>query len=104
MKTRFLKLMMTAMGLLIAFSCQKDEVKATIQPSSDVKITLSATNTTLVLDSTAAATTNATSINWGAADFGASVSVTYTLQFDTTNFSNPVSIVIGNNLAHAFTK
>jgi hypothetical protein len=97
--------------LLLAFvglfdACQKDDVKAVINPASGVSMTLTPSATTVVLDSTAAATTTAATLTWNAPNYGVQVSVTYTLQIDsmTGGFINPTIVNLGNVATQAYTK
>lgn len=87
---------------LLFSSCQKDELKAVVQPGAAP--TLQASTTTLALQSTDAAK-EAVTFSWGAVDYGYPAAVTYTLQFDKkgNGFKAPIEIASANSLKKTFT-
>jgi hypothetical protein len=89
--------------LLLLGSCKKDEVRAVLNPGTPPVLTASVS--TLVLDSTNAASKDAITFSWPAADYGAKVAVTYTLQVDSAgkNFSSAQNVEIGTALSKTFT-
>src|SRR3954470_23181785 len=94
MKSIFNKLFLVGTAALLIASCKKDEVKAVLQQPSTT--TLTASETTLVLDSTNKSNT-AVTFSWPAFDYGYSANVAYTLQFDSAagNFAKPFEVLIG---------
>jgi hypothetical protein len=97
MKTMMSKLIMIGAAGVLLWSCQGNDTKAVINPATTVSFSATATATTLVLDSTNAKTTTATVVSWKAANYGAQLSVDYTLQADTTSaFSTPNSTDLGS--------
>jgi hypothetical protein len=96
MKPIFNKLFLAITTVLLIASCKKDEVKAVLQQPSSTTLTASAT--TLVLDSANKSNT-AVTFSWPAFDYGYDADVTYTLQFDSTagNFTKPYEVLIGVN-------
>jgi len=67
---------------------------------------LSASTTTLVLDSANASATKAITFSWPVVNFGDNVLVSYTLQLDSVagNFAKPVSVPLGSGLSQSYTK
>jgi hypothetical protein len=96
MKPIINKLFFVVGALVLIASCKKDEVKAVLQKPSTTTLTASAT--TLVLDSANKSNT-AITFSWPEFDYGYSADVTYTLQFDSTadNFAKPYEVLIGVN-------
>src|ERR1700690_3476080 len=106
MKTLLSKLMLVGIAGILIGSCKDNDTKAVINPTSSVSMTMNATVTTVVLDSTNAKTTTATVISWTAAKYGANLSVDYTVEADTTNaFTKPVLTDLGSYiLTQTYTK
>jgi len=85
-------------ALLVSLaSCQKDDVRTTIQPGAGATLTSSANN--LVLQQTSS-TNNAVTYTWTPVSFGYAAVVSYSLQFDKKggDFSAPVSFDAGTDL------
>ena len=84
-------------GLLAFASCKKDEARAIAKVGSSAS--LSASSTTLVMDSTKS-TSDAVTFSWTAASYNYSAVVTYSLEFDvpTDSFASPTSVSIGSNV------
>ncbi len=89
-------------SLLFLSSCKKDEVKALLNPSGG--ITLTATQTTLVLVQANGANT-AVSFAWDKANFGFAAGINYTLQLAKggTNFATATSTSVNMETALAST-
>lgn len=87
-------------ALLLLASCQKDEIRAVVQPGTAPTLTASTSTPTLQL---ADAAKEAVAFSWGAVDYGYPAAVTYTLQFDKKGnaFKAPVEIANGNALKKA---
>ena len=87
--------------LLLLAGCQKDEIKAVVQPGAAP--TLQASATTLTLQAADAAK-DAVTFSWPAVDYGYPAAVTYTLQFDkkSNGFKAPIEITTGNSLNKSF--
>src|ERR1700744_4309185 len=104
MKTIFFnKFLMTSAVLLVVLAgCKKNIPMATLTPGTTQ---LTATSSTLVLDSTGAASKTAVTLSWPAVNFGAQVAVTYTLQIDSVNgnFAKPTSINMNGSTSKTFT-
>lgn len=100
MKTHILSWFGLLAGLWLA-GCQKDEIKAVVQPGAAP--TLQASSSTLTLQSTDAAK-DAVTFSWGAVDYGYPAAVTYTLQFDKkgNNFKAPIEVGNANSLKKTF--
>src|SRR5256885_14416146 len=96
MKPIYNKFFLAITTLLLIASCKKDEVKPVLQQPSSITLTASAT--TLVLDSANKSNT-AVTFSWPAFEYGYNADVTYTLQFDSTggNFAKPYEVLIGVN-------
>jgi starch-binding outer membrane protein SusE/F len=103
MNKLFKFLLLPGVAVFLFYSCKKDETLSVLKMGAAFT-ELSATTTTLVLDSTNAANTNAITLNWPAVNYGEKVAVTYTLQLDSINdnFIKPVNISLGNNLSKSF--
>ncbi len=102
MKNVFNKIFLFGLASLLLWSCKKDEVRAYIR---DGVSSLSASSTTLVLDSSNSGSNDAVTFTWPATDFGAKVAVKYTLEIDSVNgaFAKPMIYALGNNLSKKFT-
>lgn len=98
MKTQLCKLMVIGVAGVLIGSCQKNETTPVVKSASTVDITVATSANNLVLDSTKASTTMATTLSWNAANYGAKVSVDYTLQADSANgtFASPTSVDLGS--------
>lgn len=103
MRASYAVLAFTGLLLLLLGACKKDEVQAVLNPGTAPVLKASASS--LVLDSTNAASTNAITFTWPATDFGARVAVNYTLQIDSvgSNFAKPRNVDIGTALTKSFT-
>jgi hypothetical protein len=103
MKTVFNKFLFAGTILLVVLAgCQKNIPQAVLTPPSPSLLT--ASSSTLVLDSTNAATTTALTLTWPAVNFGAQVAVTYILQIDSVNdnFAKPVTVNLATGLAMSY--
>jgi len=98
--------------IIIAFlsltACKKDEQQAVLKQGTFLTTAssgLTASSTTLVLDSTNAANKQALTFTWPAVNFNTQVAVTYTLQIDTinNNFAKPVTVTLVNGLSTSYT-
>lgn len=100
MKTQLLSWLGLAVALLMA-GCQKDEIKAVVQPGAAPA--LQASTTTLALQAADAAK-DAITFSWGAVDYGYPAAVTYTLQFDKkgNSFKAPIEMANANSLKKTF--
>ncbi|HWK07560.1 MAG TPA: SusE domain-containing protein [Puia sp.] len=101
-------LIIVAMGLLSLTACKKDEQRAVLKEGSFTAsgaAGLVASSTTLTLDSTNAANTQALSFTWPAVNFNTPVAVTYTLQIDSANgnFAKPQTVTLVNGLSKSYT-
>ncbi len=86
---------------LLISACQKDEVRAVVQPGTAPTLTASSNALTL---QAADATKDAVSFAWNPVDYGYPAAVTYTLQFDKkgNGFKAPIEIANGSGLKKAF--
>jgi hypothetical protein len=103
MKIIFNRLAMVAAALLIVLpGCKKNLPQATLTPGAAM---LTASATTVVLDSTGGGTATALTLNWPAVNYGAQVAVTYTLEIDSVNgnFSKPMSVNLATGLSMTYT-
>ncbi len=103
MKTIANKFLMIAAGLLVVLAgCKKNLPMATLAPGTT---SLTASTSTLVLDSTGGGTKTAVTLSWPAVNYGAQVVVTYTLEIDSINgnFSKPVSVNMATGLTQTYT-
>jgi starch-binding outer membrane protein SusE/F len=104
MKNWLSKISITALAAVIFVSCKKDETRAIVDVGAPG--TLSASSTTLILDSSAANRNNtAVTFTWTAASFGYQAAVKYTLQIAKTgaNFANAREYSLDGGLSQAFT-
>jgi len=103
MKTIFNRLKIVAAAVLIVLAgCKKNLPQVTLTPGTSM---LTASATTVVLDSTGGGSGTALTLNWPAVAYGAQVAVTYTLEIDSVNgnFSKPVSINLATGLSMSYT-
>src|ERR1700676_2079603 len=103
MKTIFNKFLIAAAAVLVVLAgCNKNLPQATLTPGTSM---LTASTSTLVLDSTGGGSKTAVTLSWPAMNVGASVAVTYILQIDSINgnFSKPVSINLATGLSMTYT-
>jgi starch-binding outer membrane protein SusE/F len=104
MKNWLSTLSVITLASVLIVSCKKDETRAIV--SAGPAGTLTATATTLNLDSSAANRNNtAVTFNWTPADFGYQAAVKYTLQIAKTgaNFVNAREFTLNGGLSQAFT-
>ena len=102
MKAIFDKFLFAAAAVLIVLAaCNKNIPQATLVPGTS---TLTASTSTLVLDSTGGGTATAVTLSWPAMKNGAQVAVTYTLQIDSINgdFSKAVSLNLATGLSMTY--
>jgi hypothetical protein len=103
MKTIFNKFLIAAAAVLVVLAgCNKNLPQATLTPGTSM---LTASTSTLVLDSTGGGSKTAVTLSWPAMNVGAQVAVTYILQIDSINgnFSKPVSINLATGLSMTYT-
>ena len=106
MKTMSSKLIIGAAAVLLVLAgCKRDLPQATLSAGSFGATGLAATSTTLVLDSTGGGTKAAVTLNWPQVNYGAKVSVTYTLQIDSANgtFAKPVNVNMAGGVSKSYT-
>lgn len=101
-------LIFIAIGSLALVGCKKDEQRAVLKQGTFLTTAsagLTASSSTLVLDSTNAANTKALTFTWPAVNFNTSVAVTYTLQIDSVNgsFAKPQTATLINGLSKSYT-
>src|SRR6266704_1705303 len=103
MNKLFNKFLLMSTLFFLFCACKKDEKRAVLQMGA-ASTQLTASATTLLLDSANAAHTNGITFSWPAVSYGEQVAVTYTLQIDsiTDNFIKPLNISLGNNLSKSF--
>jgi len=104
MKNWLSKLLVITLASAVFVSCKKDETRAVVSVGDPA--TLSATSTTLVLDSSAANRNNTVvTFNWTPAEFGYPAGIKYTLQIakSGTNFANAREFTFDGGLQKAFT-
>lgn len=95
--------------IFLAFTaCKKDEQQAVLKQGTFLTTAsagLSASASTLILDSTNAAGKQAVTFAWPAVNFNTQVAVTYTLQIDTANdnFAKPMTATLVNGLSKSYT-
>lgn len=87
-------------ALLVLAACRKEETRTSLQQGTFYTAAspgLSASSTTLVLDSSNGGAGKAVTFNWPSVNFGDGVLVGYTLQFDVPadSFKNPITVSIG---------
>jgi len=92
--------------ILLFCACKKeqDNPVLTINQGSFTTAGLTASPTTLILDSVNAANKTALTFSWPAIDFGATLAVTYTLQIDSVNgnFAKPLNITLTNAFSKTY--
>lgn len=88
----------------LLYACKKDEQQAILDAGANVPV-LSASTSTLVLDSANAAAKTAITFTAQPANFGAKVAAAYTLQIDSINdnFVKPVNILLDAGLTKSYT-
>ena len=98
MKNRMNQIVGMLLCSLLLFSCESDLEKQQVAPGSAPTGVAVDKNTPLVCTAENAKDV-AFTITWAAADFGADISSTYTLQIDVAgnNFAAPQEVVAGNN-------
>jgi len=104
MKNWLSKISIIALAAVVFASCKKDETRAIVKVGAAG--TLSATSTTLVLDSSAANRNNTVvTFNWTPASFGYQAAIKYTLQIAKAgaNFVNPREYSLDGGLSQSFT-
>jgi starch-binding outer membrane protein SusE/F len=104
MKKILNKIWILALALVFLVACKKDETRAVL--SVGAPSTLTATPTTLTLDSSAAnRNNNAITFDWTPAKFGYNAGVKYTLQIAKTgaNFVNAREFTLEGGLQQKFT-
>ncbi|QIX62972.1 SusF/SusE family outer membrane protein [Hymenobacter sp. BT18] len=91
MKNWITQLVGLCAAILVFSSCEKDEIKATVQPGTAPSLTVSQKTLTLSADKSA---DEATTFKWTPGEFGFQAAQQYTLQFDKRggNFSAPKTI------------
>jgi starch-binding outer membrane protein SusE/F len=87
-------------GLLFFAACKKDEARTTLHQGTFLTAAssgLTASATTLVLDSANGGSGNAVTFNWPVVSFGEGILVSYTLQFDipADSFKSPINVSVG---------
>jgi starch-binding outer membrane protein SusE/F len=103
------KLLSIIAGLLFFAACKKDEARTILHQGTfftTVSSGLTASDTSIVLDSANASTAKAVTFNWPVVSFGDNVTVSYTLQVDSVagKFAKPVNVSVGSSLSLAYTK
>jgi hypothetical protein len=95
-------LLVAAVLLLLVFSCKKNIPEAVLKPGSSA---LTASASTVVLDSTGGGSKMATTLSWPPVSYGAQVAVTNVLQIDSINgnFSKPVSVNLATGVTMSYT-
>jgi len=92
--------------LLLFSACKKEQDNPVLTANQGTFTTtgLTASATTLTLDSTNAASKTALTFSWPAIDYGATLAVTYTFQIDSVNgnFVKPVNITLTNAYTKAY--
>jgi hypothetical protein len=109
MRNIFKLLSITALLVLAMAACRKEETRTNLHQGTFYTAAspgLSASTTTLVLDSANASTTKAITFTWPSVSFGDNVLVTYTLQLDSVsgNFAKPISVSMASGLSQSYTK
>lgn len=94
------KLLSISAGLLLFAACKKDETRSKLQLGTFYTAAssgLTASATTLVLDSSNAGSGKAVTFTWPVVNFGEGVLATYTLQFDipADSFKSPINVSVG---------
>lgn len=99
MKNIFNRMVGIILFSVLLFSCENDIEKIVLRPDSGPS-NIAVDITTPLVCSAENAKDTAFIITWGKADFGESISSTYTLQIDKAgnNFAAPQEIVVGNNI------
>lgn len=100
MKKWFNIFLLSGVAALWFTACKKDEVQAVLDPQNAPDLTASAT--TMVLDSNKASTKVVT-LNWNKVNYGYSAVVTYSLEFSlaSDNFSSSALVEIGTDVTTA---
>lgn len=92
-----------ALGIiaLLAWSCEKDEIQAVLNPGAVPVVTVSAQSVVLTKENAAQ---NALTVSWAKPDYGFDAAAQYTLLMDKkgSNFSNAVAISTGTDLTKTF--
>jgi hypothetical protein len=94
--------------MLIFSACKKDldeNPTLTVNQGTFTTAGLTATSTTLTLDSVGAATKNGVTLTWQPLNYGADLAVTYTLQIDSVNggFAKPLNLIFTNAYSKSYT-
>lgn len=95
--------LLSVSALLLLAACRKEETRTTLSQGTFLTTAstgLSASATTLVLDSSNGGSNKAVTFNWPVVNFGDGVLVTYTLQFDipSDSFKSPINVAVGTGV------
>jgi starch-binding outer membrane protein SusE/F len=106
MKSIINKIIWGGAAIVLFAACEKNLQQAVLTPGSFGSSGLTASATTLVLDTTSGAGAQALALSWPTVNYGAKVTVTYTLQIDSINdnFINPVNVGLASGVSQTYTE
>nr|WP_293844626.1 SusE domain-containing protein [uncultured Arsenicibacter sp.] len=98
---KFKKLLLLVAALPVLWSCEKDEIKATLNPGVVPVISVSSQNVVLTKENAAQ---DVLTVKWSQPDYGFQAASAYTVLVDKKggDFTNAVSFVVGSNLQKVF--
>jgi hypothetical protein len=101
MKNRIYNFLALVLVLLTLGACQKDEVRAVLNPAAVPVVTLSSPTVVLTKDNT---DKDALTISWAKPDYGFDAPAAYTILIDKkgNNFASAVAVTTGNALTKTF--
>ncbi|OIN59373.1 SusE domain-containing protein [Arsenicibacter rosenii] len=98
---KFKKLLLLVAALPVLWSCEKDEIKATLNPGVVPVISVSSQSVVLTKDNAAQ---DVLTVKWSQPDYGFQAASAYTVLVDKKggDFANAVSFAVGSNLQKVF--
>ncbi len=98
---KFKKLLLLVAALPVLWSCEKDEIKATLNPGVVPVISVSSQSVVLTKENAAQ---DVLTVKWSQPDYGFQAASAYTVLVDKKggDFSNAVSFAVGSNLQKVF--
>lgn len=101
MKNWFIQLLSFCTALVVLSSCEKDEIKAYLNPTAVPTVTVSSQNVVLVKENAAQ---DALTVAWTQPDYGFQAAASHTVLIDKKggNFANAVGVSVGSNLKKVF--
>ncbi|RYC67905.1 SusE domain-containing protein [Spirosoma sordidisoli] len=101
MKTRFYNLLVMGMVLLTLGACEKEDVRAVLNPGSAPVVTLSSPTVVLTKEN---ADQDALTVSWAKPDYGFNAPAAYTILMDKKggDFTNAITVSTGSELRKTF--